>query len=146
VFRVGLDLAASNVHWWGRNMPTYEYVCTDCRNEWEEIQKISAEPLTDCPKCGKATAKRQISGGNFILKGGGWYADLYASPSPKKDAKPDGTAAAATDAKPATPAKTEGGGSSGGSGGGSAGGTGGGGSTSGGGSSGGSKASSSAAA
>ena len=72
-------------------MPTYEYVCTDCQNQWEEIQKISEAPLDVCPKCGKSTAKRQISGGNFILKGGGWYADLYSS-SPKKggESKSDG--------------------------------------------------------
>ncbi|MBN9165691.1 MAG: hypothetical protein BGO98_45705 [Myxococcales bacterium 68-20] len=65
-------------------MPTYEYVCTDCANQWEEIQKISENPIEVCPKCGKSTAKRQISGGNFILKGGGWYADLYSS-TPKSD-------------------------------------------------------------
>lgn len=65
-------------------MPTYEYVCTDCANHWEEIQKISEDPIEVCPKCGKSTAKRQISGGNFILKGGGWYADLYSS-TPKSD-------------------------------------------------------------
>lgn len=70
-------------------MPTYEYVCTDCQNEWEEIQKISEDPIQVCPKCGKSTAKRQISGGNFILKGGGWYADLYSS-SPKSNGKPEG--------------------------------------------------------
>jgi putative FmdB family regulatory protein len=64
-------------------MPTYEYVCTACGNDWEEIQKISEAPLQVCPKCGKSTAKRQISGGNFILKGGGWYADLYSSSSGK---------------------------------------------------------------
>src|ERR1700749_448103 len=60
-------------------MPTYEYVCTACANQWEEIQKISENPIEVCPKCGDSTAKRQISGGNFILKGGGWYADLYSS-------------------------------------------------------------------
>lgn len=60
-------------------MPTYEYACTGCGNQWEEIQKISESPLDTCPKCAQKTAKRQISGGNFILKGGGWYADLYSS-------------------------------------------------------------------
>ncbi len=65
-------------------MPTYDYVCTSCENHWEEVQKISEAPLDTCPKCSQKTAKRQISGGNFILKGGGWYADLYASPSNKK--------------------------------------------------------------
>lgn len=68
-------------------MPTYEYVCTDCNNEWEEIQKISENALEVCPKCGKSTAKRQISAGNFILKGGGWYADLYSSTPKKGDTK-----------------------------------------------------------
>jgi putative FmdB family regulatory protein len=63
-------------------MPTYEYLCSSCGNQWEEIQKISEPALEVCPKCSKSTAKRQISGGNFILKGGGWYADLYSSPKP----------------------------------------------------------------
>ena len=69
-------------------MPTYEYACTACANQWEEIQKISADPLDTCPKCGQKTAKRQISGGAFILKGGGWYADLYSSSSNKKSDAP----------------------------------------------------------
>ncbi|MBS2019348.1 MAG: zinc ribbon domain-containing protein [Deltaproteobacteria bacterium] len=84
-------------------MPTYEYVCTDCKNQWEEIQKISEDPIQVCPKCGKSTAKRQISGGNFILKGGGWYADLYSS-TPKGGGDKGGAANGAgttTEAKPA---------------------------------------------
>ena len=71
---------------------TYEYLCTACGAEWEAEQSISAPPLKDCPKCGQASAKRQISGGaGFILKGGGWYADGYGSAKPQsaegKDAK-----------------------------------------------------------
>ena len=60
-------------------MPTYEYACSSCGNAWEEVQKITEPALEVCPACKKATAKRQISGGSFILKGGGWYADLYSS-------------------------------------------------------------------
>ena len=63
-------------------MPTYEYACSSCQNQWEEIQKISEPALTVCPNCKNETARRQISGGNFILKGGGWYADLYSSSKP----------------------------------------------------------------
>lgn len=88
-------------------MPTYEYVCSECANQWEEIQKISEPALEQCPKCGKATAKRQISGGNFILKGGGWYADLYSSSSNKKtDGGSGGSTSSSTAATPAvtTPA------------------------------------------
>ena len=68
-------------------MPTYEYVCSSCGNAWEEIQKITEPAIELCPACQKATAKRQISGGTFILKGGGWYSDLYSSPkaAPSKD-------------------------------------------------------------
>jgi putative FmdB family regulatory protein len=91
-------------------MPTYEYVCSDCDNHWEEVQKISENPIEVCPKCGKSTAKRQISGGNFILKGGGWYADLYSSTPKGKgggETKSEGSstaAAAKTDAAPAAAA------------------------------------------
>src|SRR5258708_31374124 len=88
-------------------MPTYEYACTSCSNQWEEIQKISEAALEVCPKCHQATARRQISGGRFILKGGGWDADPYSSVKPgKKD-----------DPKP-SPKSEGGGGESGGSGGG----------------------------
>jgi putative FmdB family regulatory protein len=83
-------------------MPTYEYVCTDCKNGWEEVQKISENPIITCPKCGKPTAKRQISGGNFILKGGGWYADLYSSAK-----KPESKSAGKTEASSAPAAETK---------------------------------------
>lgn len=73
-------------------MPTYEYACTSCGNEWEAEQSIKEDALTECPKCHNATAKRQISRGTgFILKGGGWYSDLYSggSNAKKADAKPE---------------------------------------------------------
>src|SRR5215831_18876736 len=61
---------------------TYEYLCTACGHAWEAEQSISAAPLTTCPNCHQEAAKRQVSGGaGFILKGGGWYADLYSSSS-----------------------------------------------------------------
>ena len=61
---------------------TYEYLCTACNHEWEATQSINDKPLKRCPACGKNTARRQVSGGTgFVLKGGGWYADGYASKS-----------------------------------------------------------------
>lgn len=84
---------------------TYEYVCTACQHEWEASQSISEAPLTECPECHAQTAKRQISGGTgFVLKGGGWYSDLYSSAKPKaassetSESKPD----AKPEAKPET--------------------------------------------
>ncbi len=63
-------------------MPTYEYACSSCDHQWEAEQSIKDDALKTCPKCHADTAKRQISRGTgFILKGGGWYSDLYAGSS-----------------------------------------------------------------
>jgi putative FmdB family regulatory protein len=71
-------------------MPTYEYACAACKHEWEQTQRITEAPVEVCPVCAKATAHRLISAGtNFILKGSGWYSDLYASPKPPAG-KPEG--------------------------------------------------------
>jgi putative FmdB family regulatory protein len=97
-------------------MPTYEYACEACGHEWEQVQRITEEPIKVCPACAQAAAHRLISAGtNFILKGSGWYSDLYASPkaagdkAEKKDEKTDAnvtTSLEKTDkpaaAKPAT--------------------------------------------
>src|SRR5579883_874406 len=72
-------------------MPTYEYACAACGHEWEQLQRITEPPIDLCPKCAQSTAHRLISGGtNFILKGGGWYSDLYASPKPAAKAEKTG--------------------------------------------------------
>ena len=81
---------------------TYEYLCSACAHVWEAEQSISEAPLKACPSCKKDAAKRQVSGGaGFILKGGGWYADLYGS-APKKSADGAGDASSNGDAKKAS--------------------------------------------
>jgi len=80
-----------------RLMPTYEYGCAACGHEWEEIQRITEAPKEVCPKCAERKAHRLISGGtNFILKGGGWYSDLYASQKPASK-KAEANGATSTD-------------------------------------------------
>ena len=54
-------------------MPIYEYQCQACGKELEALQKISDEPLLDCPACGEASLKKKVSAAAFRLKGGGWY-------------------------------------------------------------------------
>lgn len=104
---------------------TYEYVCTACGNAWEADQRISEPALDTCPKCNQKTAKRQISGGGaFILKGGGWYSDLYSSSGSKSttsSSTASSTASTPASSTPAasTPAAPSSSGSSGSSGGGS---------------------------
>ena len=47
-------------------MPTYLHICTDkeCAHEWEDFYSITEDPPQCCPKCGKETAKRLVSGGS----------------------------------------------------------------------------------
>ena len=64
------------------SMPTYSYRCDACGRGFEREQRISEDPVKKCPRCGKRKARRMISGGSFILKGGGWYSDGYGSTKP----------------------------------------------------------------
>ncbi len=61
-------------------MPTYEYLCEACGHTFEANQRITDEPLKNCPEC-DGSVKRLISNGNFILKGSGWYLTDYAKSS-----------------------------------------------------------------
>ncbi len=54
-------------------MPIYEYRCGECSHELEKLQRMSEEPLRECPSCGKHGLKRLISVAGFRLKGDGWY-------------------------------------------------------------------------
>jgi putative FmdB family regulatory protein len=62
-------------------MPTYEYKCKACGNEFEYQQRISDPPKSVCEQCG-GTLEKLISRSSFLLKGSGWYKDLYSSPKP----------------------------------------------------------------
>ena len=54
-------------------MPIYEYRCEKCEHQLEKIQKMSDDPLVDCPQCHQPTLKKIISAAAFRLKGKGWY-------------------------------------------------------------------------
>lgn len=70
-------------------MPIYEYKCAQCGHRLEAIQKMSDDPLTDCPACGRAELKRLLSAAGFQLKGSGWYATDFKNNGRKKDQKTD---------------------------------------------------------
>jgi len=66
-------------------MPIYEYECQKCKKVFEYTQSIK-EPKKDvCEECG-GPLERLISPSGFVLKGGGWYKDLYSS-SKKPESK-----------------------------------------------------------
>jgi putative FmdB family regulatory protein len=54
-------------------MPIYAYKCDACGHAKDVLQKMSAPQLTDCPSCGQATFKKQLTAAGFQLKGTGWY-------------------------------------------------------------------------
>lgn len=64
-------------------MPVYEYECKECDKVFEVQQKMADDPLSECPEC-QAPVTKLMSMSSFQLKGGGWYADGYASPAAKK--------------------------------------------------------------
>jgi putative FmdB family regulatory protein len=66
-------------------MPIYEYACEKCESEFEVEQRITDSPVKSCPHCKSKKVKRLISRTSFVLKGGGWYSDLYSSSGAKKD-------------------------------------------------------------
>jgi putative FmdB family regulatory protein len=64
-------------------MPIYEYRCQECGHEKEALQKISDDPLVDCPECGKPALKKKISAAGFRLSGTGWYETDFKTGSKK---------------------------------------------------------------
>lgn len=72
-------------------MPIYEYECQKCKNRFEYTQSIKDPKKTTCEEC-DGPLERLISPSGFVLKGGGWYKDLYSSskkPETKTETKTD---------------------------------------------------------
>ena len=88
-------------------MPIYEYRCDKCEHEFEAEQRITEEPLRICPKCRARKLRRLISQTSFVLKGGGWYSDLYGSSKAKPDAPSSESSAPASADAAAKPAATD---------------------------------------
>lgn len=62
-------------------MPTYDYKCTECDYTFEYFQKMTDEPLKECPQC-KGKLKRLIGpGAGPIFKGSGFYQTDYKNKS-----------------------------------------------------------------
>lgn len=107
-------------------MPIYAYKCESCGFSKDVLQKISDTPLQDCPTCGKATFKKQVTAAGFQLKGSGWYvtdfkggsapatavapssSDTGSAPAASAAAKPADTAESKPAAAPAASTTTSG--------------------------------------
>lgn len=72
-------------------MPIYAYRCEACGFAKDVLQKMSDDPLNQCPECGKDAFRKQVTAAGFQLKGSGWYVTDFRGGS-------GGTSAAATSA------------------------------------------------
>ena len=98
-------------------MPTYEYLCSKCDQQFEKFQSITEKPLRICPKelCGqkrwgKGRVKRAIgAGAGLIFKGSGFYVTDYRSESYKEAARKESPSpTSGGDGKPAAKSESTG--------------------------------------
>jgi len=83
-------------------MPTYEYHCVKCDQNFEAFQSMRDEPFRECPKelCqlskwGHGKVKRLLgTGAGIIFKGSGFYITDYRSNAYKEAAKKEAPATA----------------------------------------------------
>jgi putative FmdB family regulatory protein len=61
-------------------MPTYQYQCRDCGHGFDQYQKFSDDPLTECPACG-GLVRRVIQNVGVVFKGSGWYINDSRKPA-----------------------------------------------------------------
>lgn len=70
-----------------QRMPTYEYRCRECGTDFEKFQRMSDEPVAECPKCGARAERRLSAGAGLLFKGSGFYITDYRGDSYKKAAE-----------------------------------------------------------
>jgi putative FmdB family regulatory protein len=101
-------------------MPTYEYACEKCGQNFDAFQSMRDAPFRECPRelCrlsewGHGKVKRLFgTGAGIIFKGPGFYTTDYRSASykeavkketPEKPAKPEAKADSKTPSPPSPP-------------------------------------------
>ena len=82
-------------------MPTYEYHCLKCNQNFEMFQSMRDQPVAECPeelcrlpKWGHGKVKRLLgTGAGIIFKGSGFYITDYRSKAYREAAKKEAPAA-----------------------------------------------------
>ena len=57
-------------------MPTYVYRCKNCEHQFETLQKMTDEPLTQCPEC-NGEINRLLFPVGIVFKGSGFHVNDY---------------------------------------------------------------------
>lgn len=85
-------------------MPTYVYQCEKCGVQFEHRQRITDDPLADCPEC-DGHVRRVLQPVGIVFKGSGWYCTdnrTKSSTALPGDSKTSDTAKSEKDEKPAS--------------------------------------------
>ncbi|MEJ2751398.1 MAG: FmdB family zinc ribbon protein [Candidatus Promineifilaceae bacterium] len=59
-------------------MPTYSYKCTKCGHQFDAKQRMTDDPLTECPVCG-GPVRRVVGSVGIVFKGKGFYVTDHRS-------------------------------------------------------------------
>lgn len=101
-----------------RRMPTYDYRCLDCENEFELSQSFKANTLKKCPKkavegCadpGKGNVKKVFGNVGISFKGSGFYKNdsrSGGSGSKSSSESSDSSSSSSSDSKSSDSKKSE---------------------------------------
>jgi putative FmdB family regulatory protein len=78
------------------DVPTYGYRCGTCGHEFDAVQRMSDDPVAECPACGER-ARRLFFPAGIVFKGSGFY---------KTDSRKSGGDGAVTTSTASGPAKS----------------------------------------
>jgi putative FmdB family regulatory protein len=90
-------------------VPTYVYACRECDDRLEVVQKMSDEPLKDCPSC-SGSLRRVLFPPAVVYKGSGFYTTDYKNGGSKASgstAKAEGSESSESKTETKTEAKPE---------------------------------------
>ena len=90
-------------------MPTYGYRCGSCGHQFEIVQRISDEALTECPKCQGKLSKMLYPVG-ISFKGSGFYTTDYKDAGKSSASSTNGSKSSSeggSDSKPETKSESK---------------------------------------
>lgn len=88
-------------------MPTYTYRCNACDHEFERRQRMTEEPVRQCPVCGELEVRRVISQVGIVFKGSGFYVTDNRSGKRKGRTQDSSSNSAETTTTPKTTTETK---------------------------------------
>ncbi|MQW76141.1 FmdB family transcriptional regulator [Nocardioides sp. dk4132] len=78
-------------------MPTYQYACTECGHQFEQVQSFSEDALTECPAC-TGKLRKLYNAVGVVFKGSGFYrTDSRSSSSASEPAASSSSSSGSSD-------------------------------------------------